>query len=201
MPLKKYDTLVIASHNKGKCDEIRKLLSELPLNIKSISEFNLNEPEESGQTFSENALIKARAATHATGFASIADDSGLVVFALDGEPGIYSARWASPSKNFSIGIARIEKKLHEIKTTDFSAKFICALALCLPNGEEKVFEGDVLGTLTFPPRGSNGFGYDPIFIASNMEETYGEISPQLKEAINHRAIAFKQLKKSLTIKK
>lgn len=201
MKLKKHDTLVIASHNKGKCDEIRKLLNEFPLDIKSISEFNLNEPEETGLTFADNALIKARAATHATGFASIADDSGLVVFALGDEPGIYSARWAGAAKDFSIGITRIEKKLHAIITTDYSAKFVCALALCLPNGEEKVFEGEVFGHLTFPPRGTNGFGYDPIFIADNMTETYGEIAPQLKDAINHRAIAFKQLKKFLTIKK
>ena|SRR5579872_924763 len=198
MDIKKYDTWAIASHNKGKISEIRDLLNAFPFTVKSASEFNLNEPEETGSTFAENALIKARATTSETGYPSIADDSGLVVFALDGEPGIYSARWAGPSKNFSAGIFLIEKKLKEKKTIDFSAKFVCVLALCFPNGEEKIFEGEVFGTLTFPPRGKNGFGYDPIFIADGMTQTYGEIAPQLKNAINHRARAFKKLKKFIT---
>jgi len=199
MKFKKNDPLVIASHNKGKISEIREFLNDLPLHIKNASEFNINEPEETGNTFAENALIKARATTAATGFASIADDSGLVVFALDGEPGIYSARWAGPTKNFNIGITLIEKKLKAKAATDFSAKLVCTLALCSPDGEEEIFAGEVLGTLTFPPRGTNGFGYDPIFIPHNITQTYGEITAQLKNATNHRAKAFEKLKKSLTV--
>lgn len=195
MTHQKPEILVIASHNSGKISEIRELLKELPFEVKNASDFHLEEPEETGTTFAENALIKARATTQATGLASLADDSGLVVFALDGEPGIYSARWAGPKKDFSIAITKIKNELEEKNATDFSAKFICALALCLPNGEEKIFEGEVLGTLKFPPRGKNGFGYDPIFMADGMTQTYGEIEPQRKELINHRAIAFEKLKR------
>ncbi len=194
------NTLVIASHNKGKILEIQALLDELSFYVKSASEFGLDEPEETGSTFQENALIKARAAASATGFASLADDSGLVVFALDGEPGIYSARWAGPNKDFKQAMRLIEEKLKAKSSTDFSAKFVCVLALCLPDGTEEIFEGEVYGTLTFPPRGTNGFGYDPIFIPNGMTQTYGEISSQLKGSTNHRADAFKKLKMALSKK-
>ncbi len=193
MNLKKNDILVIASHNAGKISEIHHLLKDFSFHLKNSKELGLIEPDETGSTFQENALIKARAAASASGYASIADDSGLCVFALDGEPGIYSARWAGPSKDFHIGISTIETKLRAKKTTDYSAKFVCALALCFPNGEEKVVLGEVFGHLVFPPRGTRGFGYDPIFIPNDMTQTYGEISPELKETINHRAIAFKKL--------
>jgi XTP/dITP diphosphohydrolase len=198
MKPEKSDTLVIASHNPGKITEIRDLLHPFFSDIKNASDFHLEEPEETGSTFRENALIKARAVTQGTGFTSIADDSGLVVSALDGEPGVYSARWAGPSKDFYAAINKIEKKLKEKNATDYSARFVCALALCFPDGKEKVVQGEITGTLTFPPRGTNGFGFDPIFIANGMMETYGEIAPELKNAINHRAVAFRKLKKSLT---
>jgi len=198
MTHQKPEILVIASNNPGKISEIRELLKELPFEVKSASDFHLEEPEETGATFAENALIKARATTLATGLTSIADDSGLVVFALNGEPGVYSARWAGPDKDFSTAIIKIKTELEQKNAIDFSAKFVCALALCLPNGEEKIVEGEVIGTLTFPPRGTNGFGYDPIFVANGMTQTFGEISPQLKKTINHRAKAFKKLIKSLS---
>lgn len=194
MNFNKYSTWVIASHNPGKVSEIRNLLNEFSFTIKSANEFNLAEPEETGFTFAENALIKACATTSATGCPSIADDSGLVVSALGGEPGVYSARWAGPTKNFSEGIALIEQKLKAKNATDFSAKLVCALALCFPNAEKYVFEGEVSGKLIFPPRGKNGFGYDPIFILDGLTQTFGEMTPQLKNTINHRAEAFKKLK-------
>ncbi len=190
-------TLIIASHNKGKITEIHRLLGAFFAEIKSADELGLPEPEESGVTFSENALIKARAAMLATGYTAIADDSGLVIPALNGEPGVYSARWAGSTKDFSTAIALIEKKLLAISASDFSAKFICALAVCFPNGEEKIAEGEVTGTLVFPACGKNGFGYDPIFVADGMTKTFGEISFELKEKINHRAAAFDKLAKYL----
>lgn len=197
MKHKTYNTLVISSHNAGKIAEMRALLRDFFSDIKSASELHLPEPEETGLTFSENALIKARAATRATGFIAVADDSGLVIPALSGEPGIYSARWAGPSKDFSSAIHRIERELKAKKATDFSASMVCALAICFPDGEEKVLEGEVVGRLIFPPRGTNGSGYDPIFMADGMTKTYGELSPALKNAINQRAVAFEKLKKSL----
>ncbi|HSW94325.1 MAG TPA: non-canonical purine NTP pyrophosphatase [Gammaproteobacteria bacterium] len=190
MKHKTYHTLVIASHNTGKIAEIRALFRDFFADIKSASDLGLPEPEENGTTFRENALIKARAARAATGFISIADDSGLVIPALNGEPGIYSARWAGSSKDFSIIIDKIEKKLKEKNITDFSANMVCALAISFPNGDEKIFEGEIAGTLIFPKRGTNGSGFDPIFIADGMTETYGEIAAELKNAINPRAVAF-----------
>ncbi|MEO8400289.1 MAG: RdgB/HAM1 family non-canonical purine NTP pyrophosphatase [Gammaproteobacteria bacterium] len=199
MKLQKNTILVIASHNLGKVAEIRELFKEFPLMIKDANEFDLKEPEETGTTFAENALIKARAVVAATGHTAISDDSGLVVFALQGEPGIFSARWALDAKDFNFGIAQIEKKLKEAGTTDFTAKFVCALALCAPNGEEEIVEGEVFGRLVFPARGTKGFGYDPIFIADGMMQTYGEIESKLKDRINHRAVAFDKLKKLFSV--
>jgi XTP/dITP diphosphohydrolase len=199
MKLKKNSVLVIASHNKGKIPEIKKLLSEFQLEIKGAGEYDLSEPEENGQTFADNALLKTRAATSATGLASISDDSGLCVEALDGNPGIYSARWNGDTKDFRIGMARIEKELREKNATDFSAKFVCALALCAPDGQAEVFVGEVYGSLIFPARGAKGNGYDPIFIAKGMHQTFGEIAPEQKDEINHRAQAFKKLKEALQV--
>jgi XTP/dITP diphosphohydrolase len=121
----------------------------------------------------------------------------LVVFALNGEPGIYSARWAGPSKDFKAAFARLEKELTATGATDYSAKFVCALALITPDGKEEVVEGEVHGSLVFPPRGEYGFGYDPIFVANGLTKTYGEIEAKVKDTINHRADAFKKLKQLL----
>lgn len=185
--------LVVASHNPGKVREIFELLAPLSFVVKGAAELGLAEPEETGTTFAENAALKARAAAKATGLLSLSDNSGLVVFALDGAPGIYSARWAGARKDFAQAMARVERELREINTNDHSAKFVSALALAEPRGETQIFEGEVHGRLTFPPRGTRGFGYDPIFIADGMQETFGELEPAHKHAISHRARAFKKL--------
>jgi XTP/dITP diphosphohydrolase len=193
MKLARGSTLVMASHNKGKLREIGELLAPFALTIKSADELGLPEPEETGATFVENAVLKARAAAEASGHAALADDSGLAVTALDGQPGIYSARWAGETKDFASAMIRVERELKAKKTTDYSAKFVCVLALARPNGETAVFEGEVEGGLVFPPRGDKGFGYDPIFVANGMRETFGEIEPAIKHGMSHRAKAFQKL--------
>jgi len=179
--------LVVASHNKGKVREIEDLLR--PLGFEIVGAEGLAEPEETGATFEANAILKARAACDATGLAALADDSGLSVSALGGAPGIYSARWAGESKDFARAMARVER---ELGPRDPSAKFVCVLALAEPGREVKTFRGEVHGRLVFPPRGTKGFGYDPIFVADGMSETFGEIDPGLKHAISHRAKAFEK---------
>ncbi|HUO92333.1 MAG TPA: RdgB/HAM1 family non-canonical purine NTP pyrophosphatase [Rhizomicrobium sp.] len=196
MKLARGSTLVIASHNKGKVREIRELLAPFQLVIKGADELDLPEPEETEPTFVGNALLKARAAANASHEAALADDSGLAVNALGGAPGIYSARWAGEQKDFAMGMARVERELKAKNVKDYSARFISVLALAKPDGETAVFEGVIDGTLTFPPRGTRGFGYDPIFVANGMTETFGEIEPALKHAISHRARAFKKLLES-----
>jgi len=177
--------LVVASHNKGKVREIEELLE--PLGFDIVGAEGLAEPDETGATFEDNAILKARAACEATGLAALADDSGLSVDALDGAPGIYSARWAGESKDFASAMARVER---ELAGRDASARFVCVLALARPGEDVQTFRGEVHGRLVFPPRGAKGFGYDPIFVAGGMTETFGEIDPKLKHAISHRAEAF-----------
>jgi len=184
--------LVVASHNPGKVREIGELLSPFGIETKSAAALQLPEPEETGLTFAENALLKARSAAAATGLLSLADDSGLAVSALDGAPGIYSARWAGAEKDFNLAIARVQRELESRGAEDRSAKFVCALALAAPSGETEVFEAEVHGHLEFPPRGDKGFGYDPIFVADGMTQTFGEIEPAQKHAISHRARAFEK---------
>ena len=183
--------LVVASHNAGKVREIRELLAPFKVDVISASELNLPEPDETEATFIGNAKLKALAAAKASGFPAMSDDSGLAVAALDGAPGIYSARWAGPSKDFTVAMARVEKEM--AAQADRSAKFVCALALCWPDGHCEAFEGEVHGTLAFPPRGEKGFGYDPIFVPSGYDTTFAEIEPAAKHAMSHRARAFAQL--------
>lgn len=190
MRLTRGSVLVVASHNQDKVREIRELLDHFGLVVKGAAELDLPEPEETGASFAENAALKARAAARASGTTALADDSGLGVDALDGAPGIYSARWAGPERDFSAAMARVERELKERDATDLSAKFVCALALAEPGAEPEIFEGEVRGHLVFPPRGTEGFGYDPIFIAQGMSETFGELDPALKHKISHRARAF-----------
>jgi XTP/dITP diphosphohydrolase len=185
--------LIVASHNPGKVREIKALLGPHGIEPVSAKDLNLPEPEETGATFAANAELKARAAADAGHHPALADDSGLWVDALDGAPGIYSARWAGPAKDFAVAMARVEKELLERKARDFSAKFVCALSLAMPHGEIKTFEGEIHGHLTFPPKGRLGFGYDPIFIADGFEQTFGEIDPHVKNAMSHRARAFEKL--------
>lgn len=187
--------LIIASHNEGKVREIRELLYPYGFVIESASNLGLPDPEETGKTFAENAAIKARAATGA-GLPALADDSGLEVAALGGAPGIYSARWAGSPRDFGRAMARVEKELNAVGAEDFSARFVCALCLAWPDGHEEVFEGEVRGRLTFPPRGAKGFGFDPIFIPNGYDQTFGEMEPDAKHAISHRADAFRKLTKA-----
>jgi XTP/dITP diphosphohydrolase len=191
--MKPGDTLVIASHNAGKLREIRELLAPFALVIRGAGELGLPEPDETGATFAENAALKARASAEASGHAALSDDSGLVVTALDGAPGIYSARWAGAEKDFASAMARVERELVARGAPDRSARFVCALALARPGGETAIFEGEIAGHLVFPPRGTQGFGYDPVFVADGMDITFGEMDPAAKHAISHRARAFAKL--------
>ncbi len=195
MKIARGSTLLVASHNQGKVREIADLLSPRGILVRGAAELGLKEPEETGQTFAENALLKARAAAKESGLAALADDSGLCVTALDGAPGIHSARWAGPDKDFAFAMARVERELKGARDT--SAKFVCALALAIPSGEAEIFEGEVRGHLVFPPRGTNGFGYDSIFVADGMSRTFGEIDPAQKHAISHRARAFEKFARAV----
>jgi len=187
--------LVVASHNAGKVREINALLAPLGITVHSAAELNLPEPEETGLTFEENADLKARAAALGANMASLADDSGLVVPALNGAPGIYSARWAGDTKDFSFAMARVESELRAagVEPNGIDAYFVCVLSLADAAGNVQHFRGEVHGTLTFPPRGAHGFGYDPIFIADGYDVTFGEMEPNEKHEISHRAKAFVQL--------
>lgn len=185
--------IVVASHNQGKVREIADLLRPFGIVPVSAGELDLPEPEETEKTFRGNALLKARAAATAAGMPALADDSGLAVAALGGDPGIYSARWAGPDKDFSLAMKKVEEAIAASGSTDRSAQFVCALALCWPGGEEVVFEGTVAGAMIWPPRGSHGFGYDPVFVAKGHDITFGEMAPADKHAISHRADAFQQL--------
>jgi XTP/dITP diphosphohydrolase len=193
MKLPRGSILIVASHNPGKVREIKALLGPHGIEPVSAKELGLPEPEETGATFAANAELKARLAANAGHHPALADDSGLWVDALDGAPGIYSARWAGPAKDFRVAMARVEKELLERKARDFSAKFVCALSVAMPHGEIQTFEGEIHGHLTFPPRGDRGFGYDPIFVADGFNETFGEIDPHVKNAMSHRARAFEKL--------
>jgi XTP/dITP diphosphohydrolase len=193
MRLPRGSLLVVASHNPGKVREIKALLGPHGIEPISAGDLKLPEPEETGTTFIANAELKARAAADASGHPALADDSGLWVDALDGAPGIYSARWAGPNKDFRIAMARVEKELREKSTANLSARFVCALSLAVPHGEVQSFEGEVHGRLTFPPRGTRGFGYDPIFVPEGWEQSFAEIDPQLKSDMSHRARAFEKL--------
>ena len=184
--------LVVASHNPGKVREIEALLAPHGVRVSSAAKFNLSEPDETGTSFAANAKIKATAACDTTGLAAIADDSGLVVPALNGAPGVYSARWAGPRKDFSIAITRLER---ELGTRDRAAHFVCVLAIAWPGGPCQIFQGKAFGTLVFPPRGGNGFGYDPIFIPDGHNQTFGEMKFKLKMSIDHRFKAFLKIKK------
>ncbi len=184
--------LVVASHNPGKVREIAELLSRFDIKVVGAAEMGLAEPEETGATFADNARLKAEAAMKASGLAALADDSGLCVAALGNAPGIHSARWAGPKKDFSAAMRRVEKELKEEGADNARAYFVCALALAAPGKSTEIFEGRVDGRLVFPPRGDKGFGYDPIFIADGEQLTFGEMEPEKKHAISHRARAFEK---------
>ena len=188
--------LVAATHNPGKAREIEALLDG-SYRIVTAGELNLPEPDETESTFVGNAMLKARHAAQLSGEVSLADDSGVSVAALDGAPGIFSARWAGPSKDFALAMKKVEDRLDEIGSTDRRAWFTSALAVAWPDGPCVVVEGVVHGELTFPPRGERGFGYDPIFVPEGQTLTYGELDPAVKEADSHRTRAFMKLKAAL----
>ena len=185
--------LVLATHNPGKLREIVALLRPYGARVSSAGERGLPEPEETGLTFIANAELKALAAARASGLPALADDSGLAVAALDGAPGIYSARWAGPAKDFALAMKSVEQKLAALGTQDRRAAFVSALTLAWPDGHVESFEGRIEGELTFPPRGDKGFGYDPIFVPDGYHLTFGELDGALKQRISHRARAFEQL--------
>lgn len=184
--------LVIASHNPGKVREIAELLAPFKVEVVSAGALGISEPEESGESFIANAELKARHSASVARLPALADDSGLVVPALDGAPGIYSARWAGPTKDFAVAMARVERELKTrgLEPSGQQAHFVCALSLAWPDGHCESFEGIVHGRLRFPPRGTRGFGYDPIFVADGYAITFGEMEPAAKHAISHRARAF-----------
>ncbi|MBU4435989.1 MAG: RdgB/HAM1 family non-canonical purine NTP pyrophosphatase [Alphaproteobacteria bacterium] len=188
--------LVVATHNPGKVPEIAALLDGR-FELVSAGALGLPEPEETETTFVGNALLKARHAADLSGLIALADDSGLSVAALDGAPGVYSARWAGPTKDFTLATAKVEQRLEETGSDDRAAWFTSALAVAWPGGPAVIVQGEVHGTLTFPPRGTRGFGYDPIFVAAGHDLTFGEMEPTAKDAISHRARAFEKLKAAL----
>lgn len=189
--------LLAATHNRGKVEELKALFEPYGFQVVSALELRLDEPEETETTFTGNALLKARAAMNATGLPALSDDSGLAVTALDGAPGIYSARWAGEPRDFYRAMERVEAELAASASPDRSAKFVCALAVVWPDGQEAVFEGEVHGTLVWPPRGEHGFGYDPVFVANGETITFGEMDPDRKHAMSHRADAVKKLRAAL----
>jgi len=189
--------LLAATHNKGKVSELKELFEPYGFQVVSALELGLDEPEETESSFSGNALLKARAAMRATGLPALADDSGLAVTALGGEPGIYSARWAGEPRDFYRAMEQVEARLEASGSADRSAKFVCALAVAWPDGREAVFEGEVHGSLVWPPRGTRGFGYDPVFVAAGETITFGEMDPDRKHAMSHRADAVKKLRLAL----
>jgi XTP/dITP diphosphohydrolase len=184
--------LVIATHNIGKAKEISEILSPYFSSFVTSAELGLTEPEETGASFEENALIKARSAAAETGKMALADDSGLSVRALQGEPGIYSARWAGDARDFNMAMERVNEALG--MNSDRHASFVCSLALVVPGSDTNYcFEGRADGAIIWPPRGELGFGYDPIFVPEGYEQTFAELSPKEKNTISHRAKAIQEL--------
>jgi XTP/dITP diphosphohydrolase len=191
--LKRGSKLVIATHNEGKVRELAELFAPLGIECVSAGSLGLPEPDETGESFAANAKLKAAAAALASGMPAVADDSGLEVAALDGAPGIHAARWGGPGKDFNLAMRRVQNELAASGTKDRRANFTCALALAAPGLPTRTFEGKVFGALVWPPRGTRGFGYDPIFVPEGHAQTFGEMDPQMKNALSHRMRAFEKL--------
>ncbi|HYM33550.1 MAG TPA: RdgB/HAM1 family non-canonical purine NTP pyrophosphatase [Candidatus Cybelea sp.] len=185
--------LVVASHNPGKVREIHDLLAPFGVEAISSAVLNLPEPDETGATFRANAELKAIAAARAARLPALADDSGLSVDALGGDPGIYSARWAGPDKDFAIAMGKVWDALNARGARNLGARFVSVLTLAWPDGHCESFEGIVKGKLVWPPRGDKGFGYDPMFVPDGYSVTFGEMEPAVKHTISHRAVAFAKL--------
>ena len=183
--------LVIASHNPGKIKELSDLFKTTNIEILTSTNFNLDAPIEDGNSFEENALIKSIYTAENSGFVSLSDDSGLCIDALNGNPGIHSARLAGKNKDFEFAIKKLQSKLKHIH--DKSCKFVCSLSLCWPSGYNITVKGEIYGEFSWPPRGKFGFGYDPIFLPIGYNQTFGEMNPEEKHSISHRQIAFEKL--------
>ena len=196
--MKKYifndDKIVIASHNKGKVRELKELLGPLEVKVLSADKFNLKEPIEDGISFEENALIKSSYVSKMTGIPSLSDDSGICFSDLNYEPGIYSARWAGENKNFDLAMSKINNSINKLKNPTYNCFFVCSLSLCWPDGSNVTVSGKIDGMFSWPPKGDYGFGYDPIFRPLKYDKTFGEMEPEFKHSISHRALAFKKLK-------
>ena len=189
------EKLVLATHNKGKFRENAALLAPYGLTVLSAGDLGLPEPEETGTSFQENAVLKARAACAATGLPAIADDSGIEVPALGGQPGIYTARWAGPQRDFFVAMQRVHEELGD--DPDRRGVFVCNLSVAWPDGQTASFEGRLEGNLVWPVRGERGFGFDPMFQPLGFDITFGEMDPERKEAMSHRALAFAKLSEAL----
>ncbi len=189
--LKRGAKLVIASHNEGKVRELAELFAPFGIECVSAASLGLPEPEETGESFADNAKLKAMAAAQGSGLPALADNSGLEVTALGGAPGIHSARWGGSDKDFGLAMARVNQAL--AKGSDGHANFTCVLAIASPDGSVALSEGKVFGTVVWPPRGTRGFGYDPIFVPDGYDETFGEMDPDLKNRLSHRMRAFEKL--------
>ncbi|MEM9938791.1 MAG: RdgB/HAM1 family non-canonical purine NTP pyrophosphatase [Pseudomonadota bacterium] len=189
--------LIAATHNTGKVSELKDLFEPLGFQVSSAKELQLPEPEETEFTFEGNALLKARAAASATGAPALSDDSGIAVEALGGMPGVNTADWAGHPRDFYKAMEKVENALQDIGAENRKAKFVCCLAVVWPDGHEETFLGESHGTLTWPPRGEMGFGFDPVFVPIGRSETFAELQPAEKHAMSHRADAFAKLKAAL----
>ncbi len=185
--------IVIASHNAGKVAEVRALLQPFGVHVVSAADLGLPEPVETEDSFVGNALLKARAAAQASGRIALSDDSGLEVRALGGAPGVYTADWAGEPRDWMAAMRKVEAALNAAGATDRAARFVCVLALVWPDGAEAAFRGEVTGALVWPPRGDNGFGFDPVFVPHGAHATFAEMLPAQKHRISHRADAFDKL--------
>ena len=192
------DKLVIATHNKGKLVEIAALIAPFGLDCVSAGALGVAEPDETGTSFEANAELKARHACAATGLPALADDSGLCVDALHGDPGVYTANWAGPKRDWKRAMRMVEAALDG--GADRRAHFVAVLALAWPDGHVEIFRGEAAGALVWPPRGERGFGYDPMFVPDGHDVTFAEMDPHLKHAISHRAVAFEKFKTACLVR-
>jgi XTP/dITP diphosphohydrolase len=183
-------TLIVASHNQGKVREIRELLNAFRLDVKNAAEINLCEPDETEDTYKGNAILKARAAAMSSGLPALADDSGFELMAINKDPGLHSARWAGPDRNFNHAMEKVYNAFLASGSSDTHCRFVCALSVVWPDGHDETVEGIIDGDFVWPPRGENGFGYDPIFVLKGEDQTFGEIDPECKRRVSHRAKAF-----------
>ena len=186
-------TLIVASHNEGKVREIRELLKVFAITVKSAGELDLPEPDETEETYTGNAILKAKAAAVASGMPALADDSGFELMAINKAPGLYSARWAGPDKDFGFAMNKVNDAFIASGSEDTHCRFVCALSIVWPDGHDETVEGIIDGDFVWPPRGENGFGYDPVFVLRGETKTFGEVDPEWKHSVSHRAKAFAQL--------